>query len=342
MMKHICNISHAVLLAVLLSACGGQGATEEDFALRGTWVLETVQDYEGGMHDYSQDDHTLMRIYDDTCYYECRVQMAPSGKMFEPAAMEPYTLIERGPDDYLYLQGENTHPLHVLNDSVITIQETGWKYTWKMNRDYDEETLTNILRVVKEDLRDNEEPFHRYVFSYAERELETFSHKLVYSLAIVLLAGLLILYVAYFQYRNKKRVKLELRQLKQEREAMPEPVREAIISVEEQFHKSDFYLSLRQKIGRGEQLSQKDWDGIEEQFRHVYPRFTSTLLTLHNMSPTELQVCQLLKLNATPSEISAVLCKEKSSVSSIRSRLYGKVFGQKGTGKDWDDFILSL
>ena len=29
-------------------------------------------------------------------------------------------------------------------------------------------------------------------------------------------------------------------------------------------------------------------------------------------------------------------------ITSIRSRLYEKVFGKKGGSRDWDDFILAL
>ena len=32
----------------------------------------------------------------------------------------------------------------------------------------------------------------------------------------------------------------------------------------------------------------------------------------------------------------------KIYISSMRRRLYKKVFGKEGSGKDWDEFILSL
>lgn len=119
-------------------------------------------------------------------------------------------------------------------------------------------------------------------------------------------------------------------------------MKEAMNSVEEEFHNSDFYISIRKKITDGNRLAKDDWDSIEKQFKSVYPRFTSTLFSLYNMSKTELQVCLLLKLNTSPSEIASVLCKDTSTISSIRSRLYTKVFGKKGSSKDWDEFIYSL
>ena len=38
----------------------------------------------------------------------------------------------------------------------------------------------------------------------------------------------------------------------------------------------------------------------------------------------------------------AELTEVVNGVSSTRSRLYQKVFGKKGSTKDWDDFILSI
>ena len=43
-----------------------------------------------------------------------------------------------------------------------------------------------------------------------------------------------------------------------------------------------------------------------------------------------------------PVEIAAVLNKDKSTISSIRTRLCKKVLGREGSGKDWDEFVLSL
>jgi hypothetical protein len=50
----------------------------------------------------------------------------------------------------------------------------------------------------------------------------------------------------------------------------------------------------------------------------------------------------LLKLRVKPADIALVLKKDKSSISSIRSRLYRKVFDKPGTGKDWDEFVQTL
>lgn len=89
-------------------------------------------------------------------------------------------------------------------------------------------------------------------------------------------------------------------------------------------------------------MKSSEWKELEQKLKAVYPRFISSLYGLYNLSPTEYEVCLLTKIRSTPKEMADVLCKDKSTISSIRKRLYKKVFGKDGSGKEWDEFILSL
>jgi hypothetical protein len=40
--------------------------------------------------------------------------------------------------------------------------------------------------------------------------------------------------------------------------------------------------------------------------------------------------------------MAVVLARDASTISTVRSRLYKKVFGRKGGAREWDDFILSI
>jgi hypothetical protein len=60
------------------------------------------------------------------------------------------------------------------------------------------------------------------------------------------------------------------------------------------------------------------------------------------MSELEYQVCLLIKLRIAPSDIADVLARDASTISTVRSRLYNKVFGQKGGAREWDSFIMSI
>ena len=122
----------------------------------------------------------------------------------------------------------------------------------------------------------------------------------------------------------------------------PEVVADAMKQVETEFYQSEFYMSFRRRIEVGENIKVHEWKELEQQLKVVYPRFSSSLYGLYNLSPTEYQMCLLLKIRTAPAEIATVLNKDKSTISSMRRRLYKKVFGKEGSGKDWDELILSL
>lgn len=339
-LNNILSLAGLMIGLVMVISCSN--GEENAFSINGVWEMQDITFHDGEKLTYTDNGMMWMRIYDDSCYYSCQMAKAPNGTMIDPSHYEAYTYIEKGNNEILYLQGDDNHPLRIVNDSTMVIQEDGVKYTWKRNNDFDQERCLDIIDIIRKDRDNSSDMSHRYVFSKAERKLETTNHTLIYMLIIIGVVLVLIVNYAYNLYRNKKRVEQELRQIEEERKVMPEPVLQALNTVESEFHKSDFYISLRKRIANGERLRKEDWDAIETHLNGVYPRFTSTLLSLYNMSQVEYHVCLLLKLNATPSEIASVLCKDNSSISSTRSRLYQKIFGRKGSSKDWDEFILSL
>ena len=328
------------IIVLLLSACS-RGVDENKFRLQGVWELQRVTYYDCEVY-YPTDEITRIRIYDDSCYYDCMTFSASTGTMITPNGFEHYTLVEKGPEDILYLQGDNTHPLTIENDSAMTIQETGSKYTWKRMKDFEEERCKDIISIVKTDVEDNEAAVRRYVFSKAEKKLKGNVNTLTYIIVGIVIGFLLFINHFYRINKEKRRVEKELLRIEQERQALPEPVRQALNTVEEDYLRSDFYLSLKKRIAAGERLRKADWDAIDTQINSVYPSFSNRLMSLYSMSPVEYQMCLLLKINATPSEIAKVLCKDASSISTMRSRLYNKVFGRKGSGREWDEFIRSL
>ena len=142
--------------------------------------------------------------------------------------------------------------------------------------------------------------------------------------------------------RHKREMERKLAEIEETNQLRPEPVAKAMKEVEADFFQSDYYSVLRGRIDAGENLKSDDWRELERQLKIVYPNFASSLFGLYDLSSTEWQVCMLLKLRMKPAEIASVLKKDKSSISNIRTRLYKKVFDKSGSGKDWDEFILSL
>lgn len=105
------------------------------------------------------------------------------------------------------------------------------------------------------------------------------------------------------------------------------------------FGRIQFVLRDKSKV-----LTAKDWHDIEVEVIKEYPKFKEELNTLsYRLTEQEYRVSLLLKLNLTPSEIASLICKTKESVTSIRRRLYNKVFDDvKGKPEYWDRFIMTL
>ena len=142
--------------------------------------------------------------------------------------------------------------------------------------------------------------------------------------------------------REKQRLMLQLRQIQEVQENRPQAIRHAMETVEGEFFASDDYQSLVRRIASGQRLREEEWDSIEELTRRVWPGFSSQLRSLYPMSELEYQVSMLIRLRIPPTDIAAVLVREASTISTVRSRLYKKVFGKKGGAKEWDEFILSI
>ncbi len=89
-------------------------------------------------------------------------------------------------------------------------------------------------------------------------------------------------------------------------------------------------------------LSSEDWEDIEGFFKANNPDFVSALLSLHSFTTIEWHVTLLVKLGLNPKSIGTLIPTSQSSVSSIRRRLFEKIFDKKGNSSDWDNFIRNL
>lgn len=105
---------------------------------------------------------------------------------------------------------------------------------------------------------------------------------------------------------------------------------------------SDIYRYIQDCLNGGRSLNHQDWSALSELVNSVYTGFTEKLYSLYRMTEQDYHVSLLIKVRIQPKDIALLTAHSKESVASTRSRLYQKVFGQKGSSKDWDDFVLSL
>lgn len=105
---------------------------------------------------------------------------------------------------------------------------------------------------------------------------------------------------------------------------------------------TDIYHRVKLCLDEGRSLQPSEWHELAEAVNATYAGFTDKLYSLYRMSEQDLHVSLLIKIRLQPKDIATLTAHSKESVSSTRSRLYQKVFGQKGSTRDWDDFILSI
>ena len=105
---------------------------------------------------------------------------------------------------------------------------------------------------------------------------------------------------------------------------------------------SDVYQQIQTCLNSGRSLTSQDWTELTEVVNSIYTGFTEKLYSLYRMSEQDYHVSLLIKVRIQPKDIALLTAHSKESVATTRSRLYSKVFGTKGSSKDWDDFILSL
>ena len=331
-------------VSVLLTGCSMRDK-RPTFSLKGVWVMTQVTVPEGYTYQYPADEGTWMRLYEgDSMMYECKLTQTEQALVVRPESKCGVTLIDKGNDEHLYLEEEDPRPLIVVNDSTITIQRMGRVYTWQRAEDIEREWGTEIRAIVERDLVNGatSDDMHNYVLSAMEREQADIIHKLIYAIIAIFVLVLVIAQIALANRKAKRRLQLQLQQIYEEHDERPQPVKQAIASVESAYFSSDEHHALQRRIATGQRLKEEEWNEMETQLKKVYPGFTSQLRNLYPMSELEYQTCLLIKLRISPKDIATVLNRDVSTISTVRSRLYHKVFGQKGGAREWDDFVLSI
>ena len=332
-------------MALLLSACNKRTEEERQYLLQGAWVLSHSESPMGVKCDFSMEGNgTFCLVYDgDSMLYECRIMQTSAGMVILPTEKCDVTLIDKGGGEFLYLEHGDPHPLNLVGDTLLTIQRMGALYTWKREDQLYREWGSEISHIIINEFEsDNTDNAQRYVLSYIIREQERTIQWFGYFSVFIVLLALIAVHLAIVSRRDKRRLQLQLQQIQEVQEYRPKALKKVVENIEKDFFSSDAYLLLQQRMAEGNYLNKQDWKEVEQQLQTVYPGFSSQLRSLYPLSELEYQVCLLIKLRIPTKDIAAVLARDVSTISTVRSRLYKKVFGHKGGAKEWDDFILSM
>lgn len=343
-MKHLTTF---LLLGMLLCVCAGcrnKAPEKQLHGLPGAWTLVRQISPIGTQTDFPHDGMTYCRIFcSDSTFYECQLRSTLTGTVIIPTDKGGFEFINKGKHDFIYMENGRRYPLKMVNDTTMVMQRYGRQYTYIRNHEMSPARIREIRNTINEnyDANVNTEVM-RFVLSTTERELKATNSRLVYILSGLAAGMLLILTYAYRLRRRKQQTERQLAQIKEEQATRPQLMAEAARQTEEKFFRSDYFDELHRRILSGKALRAEEWDEVERNVRPVYQDFFRRLSGLCKMSDTERRVCLLIKLRFSPTETANILCKDISTVSSIRARLYKKVFHRSGGAKEWDSFIHSL
>lgn len=89
-------------------------------------------------------------------------------------------------------------------------------------------------------------------------------------------------------------------------------------------------------------LSNEDMEELSDRVNEIVKDFKKTLYSIFKMSEMEYNVCLLIRIGMSASEISLLIGRNTSTVSCIRKRLYAKMLKKEGAPSDFDEFIKNL
>ena len=192
------------------------------------------------------------------------------------------------------------------------------------------------------------EALHRVsaLYDYSQREQENarLQRRVIVIAAVAAVLLMLLLAVLLYFSRRRLQYRMKLQQL----EHLLTDYRKDYTKTAERQQQILTETPICQRINRllGDSrhpsMTDEDWHILEDTFMKVQPSFLNRLREFHRFSSHELHICLLLRLRLQPAAIGQLTAHSKQSISSTRSRLFEKVFGQKGTPAQWDEFILSL
>ena len=132
---------------------------------------------------------------------------------------------------------------------------------------------------------------------------------------------------------QKERIELENREIELEHDKKEKAIKN--------LKESDIYKKFHQTESFKD-LSEDDWNVLQQAINNAYGNFTNYLYALFPISNTELKICLLLKIEMPVSRIAAVIGRSKSAITSARKKLYEKMYNKKGTPDMFDKLISEL
>ena len=91
------------------------------------------------------------------------------------------------------------------------------------------------------------------------------------------------------------------------------------------------------------EITERDWKQLSEATNSTFPNFLRQLYALYpQLSEHELHICYLIKIELKRSIIAELLNRSVSAITNSLSRLYQKIYSEKGTAQQMEGIIQKL
>jgi len=323
--------------ALILIGCGtsedGHQKETDKFSIVGTWELNHLLFLSGQRVDVRTGcEYVWCRFFEDNgMYYVVELSDNDSPEPVKPHEMSEYFFM-MSPYDTIYIEHGRMASLNIMDNCTIGIDRGDYVEVYVKTDRLSAKIVSEIEKNVEKALRASGNGRTQYIVPTPSSTGHTFD--VVWINVLVVLSCCLVLVLSLY-----KRVKANRQQ--------PVTTKEVETGADgsqqnQGFIHSDYYLALRQRLYEGPTLKQDEWEELERQMKGADAIFFRRLAEKGQLSEVELRVCMLIRLGIPPSAIAIHTCREQSSISSIRSRLYFKLFGKKGGARELDEFILSI
>lgn len=114
---------------------------------------------------------------------------------------------------------------------------------------------------------------------------------------------------------------------------------------EQSFRQSPIFMRLLTVINQEAYADFRpvDWEQLQEACEKSFRSFFDTLAEFSlELNDNEIKVCYLTKINVSSKDISRLLFKAPSTISTSKARIYTKLMKKKGKAADFDELIDSM
>lgn len=222
-----------------------------------------------------------------------------------------------------------------LNKDKVSNMPSLWKRFIQYGDSIDKITKTNDISKSQS------------LYDYTQREKENIRlksenehHKL--RQIILALTILFVLVAFYIYYIKNKYIKEEnKRQMRELQCLLDKSTQQNLINKNAlaQIKETEIYSLFLHSIKEGQNLTKENWEELDNSINKHFVDFKMKLYRICKLSDLEYEICLLLKIDLSVTEIAMAVHREPSAITMARKRLYKKMFKKYGKAEELDKFI---